>query len=420
MRFSTVEQWLAWQETLNPRGIELGLERVRTVWQRLCREDRSFLVITVAGTNGKGSCVAMLEAVLRAAGYRTGAYLSPHLLRYNERIRIDGDDVGDAELMAAFEAVDRARGDVPLTYFEFGTLAALVLFQGAPVQVAVLEVGLGGRLDAVNVVDADAVLISSVGVDHVDWLGADRESIGREKAGVLRSGRPAVYAESNPPQSVIEYAAAVDARLYRAGVDFDHAPAPGGWCWTGLGRRRAALPHPVLAGAVQLQNAAGVMAVLELLREQLPVTQDAVRRGLLEARLPGRFQVFGGEVECILDVAHNPEGARVLAAGLRARPCTGRTLAVLGMLADKDVHGVAVALDGVVDDWYAAGLDVPRGLAAAALVEYLGRAGVRAPASAWPSVEAALRAAREQARAGDRVIVLGSFHTVAQGLHQCV
>ncbi|MEJ2345503.1 MAG: bifunctional tetrahydrofolate synthase/dihydrofolate synthase [Gammaproteobacteria bacterium] len=421
MRFTTLDQWLAWQETLNPRDIDLGLERVAAVWERLAQPTLPFAVVSVAGTNGKGSCVAMLEAILLAAGYRVGAYTSPHLLRYNERIRIGGAEADDRALMKAFEQVERARGDTPLTYFEFGTLAALVLFQDAALDAVVLEVGLGGRLDAVNVVDADVALVSSIGVDHVEWLGPDRESIGREKAGIFRPGRPAVCGDPRPPQALLDHAHGLGAPLYRFGSEFGYRPAPTGWSWFGPRRRRNALPAPALRGAVQLQNAAAVLMTLELLRGRLPVEQGAIRRGLLEAHLPGRFQVVPGDVDLVLDVSHNVDGVQVLADNLRAMPAGGRTYAVLGMLQDKDATGVARVLDAAVAHWYAAGLaGTPRGLPASELAQRLAAAGVRAPVTVCESIAAACGEARAAARTGDRIVIFGSFYTVAEALRECV
>jgi dihydrofolate synthase/folylpolyglutamate synthase len=391
------------------------------VWERLAQSTLPFTVITVAGTNGKGSCVAMLEAILLAAGYRVGAYTSPHLSRYNERIRIGGAEVDDRALMQAFERVDQARGDTPLTYFEFGTLAALVLFQDAGPDAVVLEVGLGGRLDAVNVVDADVALVSSIGVDHVEWLGPDRESIGREKAGIFRAGRPAVCGDPQPPRALLDHAHDLGAPLYRFGREFGHRPAPTGWSWFGPRRRRNALPAPALRGAVQLQNAAAVLMTLELLRGRLPVEQGAIRRGLLEAHLPGRFQVVPGDVDLVLDVSHNVDGVQVLADNLRAMPVGGRTFAVLGMLQDKDAAGVARVLDAAVAHWYAAGLaSAPRGLPPSELAQRLAAADVRAPVTVCDSIATACGEARAAARTGDRIVIFGSFYTVAEALRQCV
>ena len=418
MRFQTLEQWLAWQETLHPRKIDLGLERVARVAQALGCNRPPFAVITVAGTNGKGSCVALLDSVLRAAGYRVGAYFSPHLLRYNERVRVCGAEVSDRALCESFERVDQARGETTLSYFEFGTLAAIDIFFGAGLDVVVLEVGMGGRLDAVNVLDADAALVASVGIDHVSWLGHDRDSIGGEKAGIFRAGRPAVYGDPDPPRSVLEHARAIAAPLYCQGRDFGYTVDTHCWSWWGGDRKRDALPQPALLGDYQFQNAAAVLMVLERLRERLPVSQDDIRRGLQEVRLSGRFQVVPGAVELIFDVAHNLDAARVLAQALQRRPCQGRTLAVIGMLGDKDVEGVGRVMSERIDAWYAGGLDGERGIGAAELAVRLQSGGVSTPVQVCRTVSEAHERAIQETQAGDRVVVFGSFHTVAEVLRR--
>ncbi len=411
MRFHTLDDWLRWQESLHPREIELGLARVRTVLERLDLARPDFTVVTVAGTNGKGSSVAMLESILHAAGYRVGAYTSPHLLRYNERIRAGGEAVSDDELCAAFARIDAARGDISLTYFEFGTLAAIDCLQRRGVEIAVLEVGLGGRLDAVNVLDADLALITPVDVDHVAWLGHDREAIGFEKAGIMRAGRPVVVSDPNPPRSVLDRAGELGAPLALAGRDYHYQAQGDQWCWTGGGQRRHALPLPALRGDFQLANAAGVLMVLARLGERFPVSQQAVRSGLLAVRLPGRFQVLPGRPVQILDVAHNPHSARALAQNLARQPCAGRTRAVLGMLDDKDIAATVACLQALVDDWYLATLAAPRGAPASRLREALGGAG-----QCFDSVPAARAAALAAAAENDRVVIFGSFYTVAAAL----
>jgi dihydrofolate synthase/folylpolyglutamate synthase len=414
MRFSTLNDWLDWQETLHPKLIDLGLKRVRMVLQRLQPEPPPFVVITVGGTNGKGSCVALLEAILSAAGYQVGAYTSPHLLRYNERIRINGQDVADEALCQTFARIDQVRGDQSLTYFEFSALAALALFRQAGVHVAVLEVGLGGRLDAVNIMDADAALVVSIGLDHTDWLGPDRNSIGYEKAGIYRPDRPAICADPAPPPRLVEYAEQIGANLQRVGSDYTFTRTGSSWCWESAQLRFDHLPLPVLVGEHQIGNAAAALAILISLRSRLPVSLSAIRAGLTQVQLPGRFQIIPGPVEWILDVAHNPPAAEVLAANLRARPCTGRTLAVPGILADKDAHGIIQALAGSVADWYTATLTGPRGRTDAELHDALIAAGCRARAAG--DVVNACLAARQAAQPGDRIVILGSFHTVAPAL----
>jgi dihydrofolate synthase/folylpolyglutamate synthase len=408
-RFLTLDEWLSWQESLHPTEIELGLERVATVLKRLQLDQPSFKVVTVAGTNGKGSSVAMLEAILRAGGYRVGAYTSPHLLRYNERIRIDGEAVADADLCAAFARIDAARADISLTYFEFGTLAAIDILQRSGVEIALLEVGLGGRLDAVNVLDADVALITAIDVDHQGWLGSDRDSIGREKAGILRPGRPAVCSDLEPPAAVLAVAESLATPLSLLGREYTARPEDGGWRWQCGDKVLSELPLPALPGAFQLRNAAGVLAVLSALATDFPVSDTAIRQGLGNVALAGRFQVLPGQPTQILDVAHNVQSAAALAENLAQRPCAGRTRLVLAMLADKDIEAVIDRLRPCVDDWYLAPLAVPR----AAPVERLQQALAGQSPTVFDSVAAAHAAALAESEPGDRVVVAGSFYTVA-------
>lgn len=412
MRFQTLAEWLAWQETLHPASIELKLERIRGVWQRLQPEPPAHAVITVGGTNGKGSCVAYLEAILRTAGYKVGAYTSPHLLRYNERIRIDGQEASDAAICEAFARIDAARGTDSLTYFEFGTLAALELFREAAVDMAILEVGLGGRLDAVNILDADAALVTNIALDHMEWLGPDREHIGYEKAGIYRPGRPAICADPDPPHSLLEHAERIGACLWRVNRDYFITPTGETWRWQAADQQLDGLPWPSLAGAHQLSNAAAALMVLNSLDARWPVTPTAIATGLRQAHWPARFQVIPGAVSWILDVAHNPAAAAVLAAHLKSQDCTGRTQVLIGILADKDADGIIQALREVVDFWHPVTLSGPRGRSSADLVARLHSAGVQAVAP-HDSVEEAVRAIWEIAQPGDRIITLGSFHLVA-------
>jgi dihydrofolate synthase/folylpolyglutamate synthase len=354
----------------------------------------------------------MLEAILQCAGYRVGRYTSPHLLRYNERVRIAGAEATDDALAQAFAAVERARGEVPLTYFEYGTLAAVWLFVEQRVEAGVLEVGLGGRLDAVNAFDPDCAVVTTVDIDHVDFLGGDREAIGREKAGIFRAGRPAVCADSAPPASLLEHAAGIGARLLRIGADFGAAPQGRQWQYWGPGGKRGALPYPVLRGACQLANAAAAIAALETLRERLPVAVNDIRAGLLRADNPGRFQVLPGRPAVILDVAHNPQAARALAASLAAMGGGGRVLAVFAMLKDKDIAGVVAAVKLQVAHWYIAGLEGARGAGVAELRATLAAAAVTA-VTACDSVAAAYAQACDIATENDRIVVFGSFFTVA-------
>lgn len=415
MRFPTLDAWLAWQETLHPSAIELGLERPGRVLEALGLCSPNHAVITVAGTNGKGSSVAMLESILRAAGYRVGCYTSPHLLHYNERISIDGESVSDKTLCDSFDRIDQARGETSLTYFEFGTLAAMDIFARSNLDVAIMEVGMGGRLDAVNLQDADVALITAIDVDHAAWLGEDREAIGREKAGVLRRQRPAVCSDPNPPRSLLQYARELNTQLYRLREEYSYTESVDSWNWQGPTGRHENLPLPALQGSFQLQNAAGVLMTMSLISEWLPVSSDQLRRGLQTVSLPGRFQVFPGAVNTIIDVAHNPQSAEALATNLKALPVEGRTHAVVGMLADKDIAAVLQPMLGLVDYWYPVTRHETRGAKAASLLEALTAQGQEV-ASSYNSVSEALASARAQARPGDRVVVFGSFYTVADAM----
>ena len=407
MRFSTLQAWLDWQESLNPRAIDLGLERVGRVWRRMGTE-LAATRITVAGTNGKGSTIAFLEALLEQSGRRTGSYTSPHLLRYNERIRIQGEPVDDATLMAAFDAIDRARGEIPLTYFEFGTLAAFWILARERVEFALLEVGLGGRLDAVNLLDPQVAVITGIDLDHQQWLGTDREAIGREKAGILRPGRPAVYSGRRMPRSIGEIARRLGAPLYVNGDAYRVSLHPDGWSWHGPHRRLEGLPLPALEGEHQLDNAAGALMALDLL--DIPLEKDLVTSGLKTVFITGRQQrrVIDG-VTWWLDVAHNAQAARALARSLADSPVSGVTHGLLGVLADKEADTLVEALEGQIDHWHLATLDGPRGRSAQALARVV-------PGSCHSSVAEGVAALRKAVSPGDRVVVLGSFLTVGQAL----
>jgi dihydrofolate synthase/folylpolyglutamate synthase len=407
----TLEGWLEYIERQHPQPIALGLDRIVPVLARL-DVGLACPVLSVGGTNGKGSVCAMLESMLRAAGYRVGRYSSPHLLRFNERVRVNGREASDLELCDALAAVERARGGIPLTYFEFGTLAAGWLFARSGLDAAVLEVGLGGRLDAVNAFDADCAVLTSIAVDHVEYLGASRDAIGREKAGIFRRGRPAVIADPQPPASVLELAAALGTQALLIGRDFGYASQNGQWRYWGPAGQRSGLAHPALRGAVQLRNAAAALCALDALRERLPLTMQAVRLGLAEVVLPGRFQVLPGRPRVILDVAHNPEAARTLAANLAASGFAPETIAVCGMLRDKDIYGVLREVVPCVTRWHLASLPGPRGAAAYELATALQASGVRVPFEQHSSPARAFAAARETAHENDKIIVFGSFLTV--------
>ncbi|MFC4527492.1 bifunctional tetrahydrofolate synthase/dihydrofolate synthase [Dyella halodurans] len=415
----TLDEWLAYQERVNVRSIELGLDRVRAVWQRMGAPAPARRVITVGGTNGKGSTVAMLEAMLSAAGSRVGCYTSPHLMHYRERVRIDGADADDSLLIASFERIEAARGDISLTYFEFGTLAALDLFARADLDVAVLEVGLGGRLDAVNIVDADVAIITTVDLDHMDWLGPDRDTIGVEKAGIARAGRPAIVGELDPPAGLVEALGRIGARMARAGADFSVERLAGGWRWHHLDGPTLDLPDPALAAPVQYANAAAAIAALHALRAiDAPLAamdlQAVASIGLRMAKVAARLQSLGGDPVLIVDVGHNPQAARALADWLDTQP-GGRVHAVYGALSDKDVAGVMRALGSRIDHWHLAGLerDTPRGLPANVLAEQLALALPQAHFDAHENVSAALAAARAAAKQGERVLAFGSFFVAA-------
>lgn len=410
----SLEDWLRLQETVHGQGIDLGLARVRSVAERMGLLPYPLRTIIVAGTNGKGSTVACLAALLRAHGIRAGAFTSPHLLRYHERIRVDGADATDAQLIAAFEAIDAARGQTTLTFFEYNALAAMWIFREQRMQIAVLEVGLGGRLDAVNIVDAEAAIVCSIGLDHADWLGTDIEQIGREKAGVFRAGSIAVIADPAMTPSVAAEAARIGSRALRAGTDYSwQVDAAGGrWSFQGARRFDGLLP-PALPGSKQYANAAASIAALVGMGVELQ--PDAISHALATMQLPGRFQVVPGPVEWILDVAHNEPAARVLAENLRQRRCTGRTLLVTGILGDKDVGAIAPLLAAAADRIFLCGIDAPRGLSAAQLAA---RAPEFAQAAQCDDIAAGMRAAAGESRAGDRIVVCGSFLAVAPALER--
>jgi dihydrofolate synthase/folylpolyglutamate synthase len=373
-------------------------------------------VITVGGTNGKGSTCAMLERILLSAGYRVGLYTSPHLIDYNERVRIDGRPAPDAQLCESFAQVEAARGDIPLTYFEFGTLAAWQAFSAAGVDAVILEVGLGGRLDAVNVFDADCAIVTSVDLDHMDYLGETREAIGFEKAGIFRAGRPAIVGDAQPPQSLLDHARSIGATLQVLGRDFGYQAEQGQWTFWSRRGRRGGLAHPALRGAIQLANASTAIAVLESLAERLPVSMQDIRRGLIEVDLPGRFQVLPGRPTVVLDVGHNPQAAGVLADNLASMAFHPETWAVFGMLADKDIAGVVERVKGRIDHWLTASLPGPRGMGGEALAGILATHGIRADAC-FGSPADAYRAAKDRAGENDRIIAFGSFLTVAGVLY---
>jgi len=403
-------------ESLHPREIELGLDRVRTVRDRLGLASPPFTVVTVGGTNGKGSTVAMLTQIWHDAGYRVGAYSSPHLLTFHERIRLGDRLASDSELCDAFGRVEQARGEIPLTYFEFGTLATLDLFREQQLEIAVLEVGLGGRLDAVNAWDADVAIVTSVGTDHQDWLGTDREQIGYEKAGIFRAGRCAICGDPHPPQSLLNHARDTGSRLLCLNREFEIDKIDHAWSWRRGGKVLSGLPYPAMRGEYQLHNAACVLMALDCLAGRWPVTMASIRTGLTQTVLPGRFQTLPGYPRQVLDVAHNVEAAQALASTLAAQSVAGKTHAVCAMLTDKPMTEVARCLASHIASWHIAGLDLPRGASVDVLHAALRKAGISV-VTEYPDVAAAYRAAVSLAGPDDRVLVFGSFHTVGVILH---
>ncbi len=417
---TTLIDWLTRLESLHPKAIDMGLERVAAVWQRL-GVTLGCPVVTVGGTNGKGSTCAMLESILMQGGYRVGLYTSPHLIDFNERARIDGCVATDEQLVTAFEAVEAARGEVSLTYFEFTTLAILKLFADAGLDAVILEVGLGGRLDAVNIIDADVAIVTSVDLDHMDYLGDTREKIGVEKAGIFRPGKVAICSDPQPPQSLLDHAAAIGADLWLFGRDFNYAGDRQQWNYGGRAMRRNSLAYPSLRGANQLLNASAALAALEALRDRLPLGAQEVRTGLVLVDLPGRFQVLPGRPSVILDVAHNPHAAATLAQNLDNMGFHPYTFAVFGAMADKDIAGVLSQVKDKIDHWCLTDLPMPRAATAAALAGKLQDAGIsdNPAAGAERSVRCfaspadAYADARKRAGENDRIVVFGSFLTVA-------
>ncbi len=409
----TLAAWLAHTELLHAQTIDMGLARVSQVRDAMTLHP-NFPIITVAGTNGKGSTCILLAACLSAAGYRVGVYSSPHLVRYNERVRVGSAFASDQSLCDAFAKVEAARGDQSLTPFEFGTLAAMQVFIEAELDVVILEVGLGGRLDAVNIFDPDCAIVTSIAIDHEAWLGHTREAIAFEKAGVFRAGRPAICADPEPPAAIAATAARLSAHLLQIERDFSYQVSADEWSFTLGARTLAGLPRLKLSGAFQYRNAAAALAALLSLEARLPVSGAALREGLQSASLAGRFQKVSQAPLVIMDVAHNPHAAAELAANLRVEPSDGKTWAVFGMLSDKDIAGVVALLDPLVDCWCVAGIAEKRGATLQDMEGHL--AGVRGSVDGFASPQAAFQAALARAQAADRIVVFGSFVTVGAGM----
>jgi dihydrofolate synthase/folylpolyglutamate synthase len=414
MRFDTLPEWLAWQENLHFTEVDPGLDRISQVWRRLnLVTTLPFKVVTVAGTNGKGSSVAMLDSILRAADYKTGTYTSPHLLHYNERIMVNGQPCSDDAICRAFEQIDQARGELSLTYFEFATLAAVILFCDQKIDIAILEVGMGGRLDAVNLFDADIALITPISLDHTQWLGQDRETIAFEKAGIIRQSNPVVCSEFAPAASLLSHAKQLKAPLFISGQHYHYQKSGSSWHWSNEKQRLDSLVFPALVGDYQIQNAAAVLEVVSLLGMQgYIIKRTDIEQGLTEVKLAGRFQKVAGQINHYFDVTHNEQGAENLAHLLVSTYCEGRTIAVLGMLKDKNASAVSEILNSQIALWYVGGLSGNRGLTGPDLSAQIAQSVDDSVIYPKNTVAEAYTAALEEANPGDRILVFGSFHTV--------
>lgn len=416
MQLNSLQDWLGWQEKLHPKQIDLGLARVKSVYAALNPEGRKPLTLTVAGTNGKGSTIAFLEAILRREGCRVGAYTSPHLVRYNERIRVNGEPADDETICAAFLRIEAVRGGTSLSYFEFGTLAALDIFSRADLDVQLLEVGLGGRLDAVNIVDPDVSIITSICIDHCDWLGETREAIGREKAGIFRPGVPAVIGDPEPPKSLLRCAEEEGVPIFRIGHEFSYEKCEASWSWRSGEESLQALPMPALQGAHQFMNASAVIQALSCLRRRRPVSEQSIQDGLSGVNLSGRFQYIPDDKPVLLDVAHNPQAARALAAYLKEAFSGRRVHAVFAIMRDKDVEGVLNSMKCVVWDWYLSPLKIERAAPEPMLLEAFSRCAIERVASGFADFPQAFAAARESATENDLIVIFGSFFLVSEYL----
>lgn len=416
VHFDKLEDWLTWQESSHHLAIDLGLERVEKVYQALNPQACKPLTLTVGGTNGKGSCVAYLETIYRAAGYRVGAYTSPHIVKYNERIKVDGKPVTDEVICRAFERIEKVRHDVSLSYFEFGTLAALIIFLDAGLDIQILEVGLGGRLDAVNIVTPDAAIISSIAIDHVAWLGETREAIGYEKAGIFRAGTPAIVGDPAPPESLQEVANARKAEFYAIGRNFDYTKTDGTWTWHASKNQLDNLPVPALKGEHQYRNASAAMMAIHLLQDRLPVTEHSIRYGLENVELPGRFQLIGGDVQVLLDVGHNPEAVGTLVQYLTQNFPNRRIRAIFSMMRDKDIAEVIKIMNPVVHDWFFAPLVNIRAASEELMREIFSEQKMANVTFGFSGFKDAFAEAKKSAEHGDLLLIFGSFFLVSEYL----
>lgn len=414
--FDTLKGWLSWQESSHPLTIDLGLERVAKVYNALNPTGVKPLTITVAGTNGKGSCIAYLEAMYRAQGYRVGAYTSPHILKYNERIKIDGKPLSDELICSAFERIETVRDHTSLSYFEFGTLAALDLFARADLDIQLLEVGLGGRLDAVNIIGPDVAIISSIGIDHVAWLGETRESIAYEKAGIFRASVPAIVGDPLPPNALMQVADAKNAYFYAIGKDFGYTKQQNGWQWFAGEKQINRLPEPALKGEHQYRNASAVILATVLLADKLPVNEQSIRQGLENVQLPGRFQLLEGDIPVLLDVGHNPEAVRTLVEYLTQNFPNSRIHAIFSMMRDKDIDEVLRIMNPVVYNWFFAPLSNIRAATEVLMREIFAQHAMDNVSFGYTGFADAFEAAKKQAGKGDLLLVFGSFFLVSDCL----
>jgi dihydrofolate synthase/folylpolyglutamate synthase len=414
--FNSLQDWLKWQESLHPLYIDLGLERAAHVFYALYPEYVKPPTITVAGTNGKGSTVAYLEAIYTEQGYRVGSYTSPHILKYNERIKVNGIPVSDEQICDAFARIDSIRGSITLSYFEFGTLAALDIFRRAEVDVQLLEVGLGGRLDAVNIIDPDVAVITSISIDHSEWLGNTREVIGKEKAGIFRATAPAVTGDLEPPESLIQSALELGTRLYRIGKDFGYKKQAIGWDWFSGDQQVLQLPEPGLKGEHQYRNASAVILAVKQMSEALPVSETAIKQGLAKTNLAGRFQFIDGEVPVLLDVGHNPEAVRTLADYLMTVYPDRRIHAVFSMMKDKDIASVLEIMNDAIYDWFFAPLTNPRAATELVMRDIFSKSSVSKVSFGYAGFKEAFSTAKSQSNAGDLLLVFGSFFLVSECL----
>ena len=410
----TLAQWLSWQETLHLSEIDLGLERIRAVAKKLDVLSPAFPIITVAGTNGKGSTVALFESILSAQGYKTGSYTSPHLIDYNERIKLNTINAKDDLIVEAFEEIGRARANISLTYFEFGTLAAMLIFIKQKVDVVILEVGLGGRLDASNLWDTSLAIITNIGIDHVDWLGDNREVIAVEKLGIMRSGTPAICGDLDPPKNIAKEAHRMGAKLYQINHDFSYQKnADDTWTWKGFSKNNT-LPLPILAGAFQLNNAATVIAGLEAVNDILPTTKACIKQGLKEVSLAGRLQTIQLHPEWLVDVAHNPHAAKQLAKHLQAQPIKGKNIALFSMLKDKDIQQVVAIMDQYIDVWHIVALDGSRSTPLNTLKKIIHKQSPNNSVVEQQIFSDAIKSIKSGSNLQDRVVAFGSFLVVSE------